>query len=591
LDDQIPLNVRAVLCCCYLLAATSWADYKSPPAQHYVGATERIRGFDPVTASDTTAITAISKVYQGLYEFEYLLRPYEIRPQLAEALPEISADRLTYTIRIKKGIHFADDPCFRGGKGRELVAEDFVYSWKRLADAHNRSTRYFSFEGKIVGLDDYRKKSTTQRVSGDEPLEGLKAIDRYTLQIRLVEPYPQLRYVLTQSESFAVPREAVEYYGEEFLNHPVGTGPFVLHDWKWRNYRIEFARNPNYHDDFYPTRGAPGDREKGLLDDAGKRLPLLDRVTQYVISEDSTAWLMFLNGQLGLSSVSRDNFDAVLTPARGLTPDMTARGIWMSKDPEMFTTYIGFNMDDPVVGKNKQLRQALSCAVNRDAWVRFFNERHIPAKGPIPPGVPGYDADRPPAHGFDLERARRLLAEAGYPGGVDPKTGKRLLLTIELPGASDPQQRQAVDLLASFFDKIGVELRLSYNNWPEFLKKIERRQAQMWQIGWIIPYPDALNFLLLFYSKNASPGPNDTNYNNPAFDKLFERARVMDDSPQRTELYRQMAALAMEDAPWICLSHPLAFELIQPWLKNYKHHDCPYPNAKYYRVDPAPMKH
>jgi ABC-type transport system substrate-binding protein len=583
--------VRTALCLACLLAASAHAAYQSPMHFGYVGATERIRGFDPVTSSDTTAIAAISKIYQGLYEMEYLARPYGIRPMLAEAMPEVSPDRLRYTIRIKKGVYFTDDPCFAGGKGRELTAEDFVYSWKRLADAHNRSTRYFSFEGRIVGLDEYHEKSTKQRMSYDEPVEGLKALDRFTLQIRLKDPYPQLSFVLTQAESFAVPREAVEFYGEEFLNHPVGTGPFVLHDWKWRNYRIEFARNPHYHADFYPTRGEPGDREKGLLEDAGKALPLLDTVTQYVIQEDSTAWLMFLNGELGLSAVSRDNFDVVLTPTRGLTPEMKARGIWLSKDPEMYDTYIGFNMNDPVLGPNKKLRQALACAVDHDKWVKFFNDRHLPAKGPIPPNVPGYDPDSPPAYPFDLERARRLIAEAGYPDGLDPKTRKRLLLTIELPNASDPQQRQSADLLASFFEQIGVDLRLSFNNWPEFLKKLERRQAQMWQIGWIIPYPDAINFLLLFYSKNASPGPNDTNYNNPAYDKLYEQARVMEDSPERTALYQRMAAMVVEDAPWIFMTHPLAFELVQPWLKNYKHHDCPYPNAKYYRVDPTLMKH
>ena len=257
----------------------------------------------------------------------------------------------------------------------------------------------------------------------------------------------------------------------------------------------------------------------------------------------------------------------------------------------MYDTYIGFNMGDPVVGSNKKLRQALAYAVDHDTWVKFFNDRHLPAKGLIPPNVPGYDADSLPVYPFDVERARRLMAEAGYADGVDPKSGKRLVLTMELPNASDPQQRQSADLMASFFEKLGVDLRLSFNNWPEFLKKLERRQAQMWQIGWIIPYPDAINFLLLFYSKNASPGPNDTNYNNPAYDKLYEQARVMDDSPERTELYKRMAAMVVNDAPAIFLTHPLSYELVQPWLKNYKHHDCPYPNAKYYRVDPALMKH
>jgi ABC-type transport system substrate-binding protein len=554
------------------------------------GVTDRIRGFDPVTASDVTAIAAISKVYEGLYEIEYLVRPYRVRPMLAESLPEISPDRVTYTIHIKRGVRFADDPCFPGGRGRELTAEDFVYSWKRLADTNNRSTRYFSLEGRIVGLDEYHEKSIHQRVSYDEPVEGLQALDRHTLRIKLKDPYPQLTYVLTQGETFAVPREAVEYYGQEFLNHPVGTGPFVLHNWHWRNYRIEFVRNPTYHGDTYPTQGEAGDKEKGLLDDAGKPLPLLDRVTEYVIADDSTAWLKFLVGDLAMSPISRGNFGAVVTPQRDLTPEMKGRGIRLDVAPEMSIFYVGFNMDDPVVGPNKKLRQALACAVDHEKWVAFYNHRQIPAKGPIPPNLAGYDSQAPPAYPFNLSLARRLLAEAGYPDGRDPKTGRRLTLTLEMPNANDPQQRQSADLLASFFDAIGVELRVNYNNWPEFLKKTERRQAQTFFVGWIIPYPDAINFLLLFYSPNASPGPNDSNYHNPEYDRLYERARVMDDTPERAELYRGMAALVIDDCPWIFLTHPLSFRLLQPWLGNYKYHDCPYPNAKFYKVDPSHTK-
>jgi oligopeptide transport system substrate-binding protein len=556
-----------------------------------LGTTDRIRGFDPVTASDVYSVAAINKVSEGLYEFEYLVRPYRVRPLLAAAMPEISQDRLTYTISIKKGVRFGDDPCFSGGKGRELTAEDFVYSWKRLADARNRSTRYFSLEGRIVGLDEFRAKSTREKVSYEEPVEGLQALDPHTLRIKLKAPYPQLSYVLTQTETFALPREAVEYYGAEFLNHPVGTGPFVLREWRWRNYRVEYARNPNYHGDTYPSEGEPGDKPNGLLDDAGKRLPLVERVTEYIIADDSTAWLKFLAGDLPMSAISRDNFSAVINQAHELTPELKARGIRLDRSPELATFYIGFNMEDAVVGRNRKLRQALACVVDHDTLVKFYNERVLPAKGILPPGLPGYDAAAPAAYPFDLSRAKRLLAEAGYADGRDPQTGRRLTLSFDLPQANDAQERQSTELLASFFAKIGVELRPTFNNWPEFLKKLERKQCQMYRLGWIIPYPDAINFFDLFYGPNEEPGPNDSNYKNPEFDALFEKARVMDDSPKRTELYRQMEARIIEDCPYIFLTHPLSYRLIQPWLKNYKYHDCPYPNTKFYKVDPALMKH
>jgi ABC-type transport system substrate-binding protein len=396
--------------------------------------------------------------------------------------------------------------------------------------------------------------------------------------------------VLTQTETFAVAREAVEYYGAEFLNHPVGTGPFIHHEWRWRSYRIEYARSPTYHGDTYPTEGEPGDREKGLLDDAGKPLPLLDRVTDYIIADDSTAWLKFLAGDLAMSPISRDNFNAVISQERELTPEMKARGIRLDVAPELATFYIGFNMEDPVVGPNKKLRQALACAVDLGKWVKFYNDRQIAAKSILPPGLAGYDASAPPAYAFDLQRAKRLLAEAGYPDGRDPKTGRRLTLNFDLPTASDPQERQSTDLLASFFAQIGVDVKPSYNNWPEFLKKLERKQCQMYRLGWIIPYPDALNFFSLFYGPNESPGPNESNYKNVEFDKLYERAEVMEDTPERTALYKQMDAMVVRDCPYIFLTHPLSYRLLQPWFKNYKYHDCPYPNTKFYKVDPAFMK-
>ena len=576
--------LRAVVSLLWFTAVSAFAAVESPREGRYVSSTERIRGFDPITASDTTAIAAICKVHEGLYEYEYLVRPYQLKPMLAAGLPEISADRLTYTIRLKKGVHFADDPCFAGGKGRELTAEDFVYSIKRLADIKNLSTRFFSLEGRIAGLDAYRAQSAKRAVSYDEPVDGLRALDRYTIQIKLKEPYPQLPYVLTQSETFPVAREAVEYYGKEFLNHPVGNGPFRLKSWRWRNYRIEFERSPTYHGDTYPTRGAPGDREKGLLEDACKPLPLLDRVTQYVIADDSTEWLMFLSGKLAASGISRQNFDAVITPQQELTPALKARGIWLDKSPRLATFYIGFNMEDPVVGPNKKLRQALACSVNLDQLAEFYNHRVLPAKGFLPPGVPGNGFGLPHLFAYDLDRAKRLLAEAGYPDGKDPKTGRRLTLTIELPTAADPEERQSGELLASFFNAIGVELRLSYNNWPEFLKKMERKQCQMYRVGWVVDNPDAYYFLLVYYGKNLAPGPNYSNYVSPEFDRLFERARVMEDSPERTALYRKMEALMAEDCSSIFLMHPLAYGLFQPWLKNYKYHDRPYSNVKYYRV-------
>ena len=561
----------------------------APGEMVFYGETSRIRGFDPVKAGDVASSIAASKIYEGLLQYAYLDRPYHVEPLLAESMPEISPDGLTYTFKIRRGIYFQDDPCFKatGGKGRELVAEDFVYAIKRIADMKNASTGFWAFNDRIVGLDDWRNRS-----AGPEPtdygsdVEGLRAPDPYTLQIELKRPYPQLLWILTMHYAFAIPREAVEFYKTEFVNHPVGTGPFILKTYR-QNYRYEFVRNPKWAEtgrvDTYPLKSASDDGTP-LMEDAGKPIPFIDRIVQYIVEDSTTAWLMFLTGQFESSGVGRDNWDAVITPERQLTPDLRKKGIRLLSAPTLDLFYIGFNMDDPVVGRNKKLRQAMTCAFNTDEYIRFYNGRITRPNGPIPPGVAGY-VDRPSPFPFDLDRAKKLLAEAGYPEGKDPATGRRLQLALELGSADNPEFRQAAELFASFMDKIGVVIKPSYNNWPTFLEKMERRQAQLFSLGWVADYPDAENFLQLFYGPNSSPGPNHANYANAEFDRMYEQVREMQDTPERTGIYQQMADIVVEDCPWIFTSNPLSYGLHHHWVENYKFHDFPYGMVKYYKID------
>ncbi len=556
------------------------------------GVTSRIRGFDPVKAGDVASAMAISRIYEGLLQYAYLRRPYALEPCLADGMPEVSPDGLTYTFLVRKGIYFQDDPCFQttGGRGRELTAGDFVFAIKRVADSKNGSTGYWAFNDRIAGLDEFRAASGGEKPTDyGRPVEGLAAPDARTLVIRLKRPYPQLLWILTMQYAFAVPHEAVEHYGADFVNHPVGTGPYRLAGWR-KNYRLEFVRNPKWAEtgrlERYPASGAADDAAQGLLADVGKRLPLIDRVVQHVIGDTSTLWFLFLKGRLELSGISRDNWNAVITADRTLHRDLAERGIRMFASPVLETYYIGFNMDDPVVGTNRFLRQAMACAFDSETYVRFYNHRVIRAQGPVPPGIAGFEEQRSPFP-YDLERARRLLAEAGYPGGLDPETGRRLVLSLDVGNANDPEVRASVELFADFMDRIGVRITAVYNNWPMFLERIERRQVQLYRLGWVADYPDAENFLQLFYGPNSSPGPNHSNYRNPSFDALYEKARVLADSPERTALYRRMADLVAEDAPWIFEQHPLSYALAQPWLKNYKPHDFPYGMGKYYGLDTA----
>jgi oligopeptide transport system substrate-binding protein len=551
------------------------------------GQTSRIKGLDPARAGDVASSAIIGRIYEGLLEYAYLDRPYHLQPMLASAMPDISADGRIYTFHIRKGIFFQDDPCFPGGKGRELTAEDFVYSIKRIADLKNASSGYWAFNGRIVGLDEFRVASAGGTPTAyDAPVEGLSAPDRYIFQIKLKESYPQLLWVLAMHYAFAVPREAVEFYGSGFVNHPVGTGPYILEKWK-HNYRIEFVRNPKWAEtgriETYPSTGTESARSAGLLDDAGRQLPFVDRIVQYVVDDAATSWMMFLAGQFSYSSISRDNWDAVIKPDSGLVEELKNQGVELLSSPTLNLYYIGFNLDDPVVGKNKKLRQALSCAFEPALLVQYYNGRVTPIYGPLPDPLAGFKPN-PTTYSYNLEKAKQLLAEAGYPEGIDPATGRRLELTLELGGAT-PDVRQVVDLMAGMFDKVGVVLKASYNNWPAFLDKMDRRQAQMFQLGWVADYPDAENFLQLFYSANASPGPNHANYANSQFDRLYEQMRIMLPGPEKDRLCEQMADIIIEDCPWIFMYQPMDFAVIHDWLKNYSLHDFPYTMVKYRRVD------
>lgn len=549
--------------------------------------TLRVRGFDPAREGDVTSAQAIQRIYEGLVQISYLDRPYRVEPLLAEALPEISPDGLTATFRLRPGIHFQDDPCFPGGRGREVTAGDFVYSFKRIADRKVLSSGWWAFQGRIRGLDAFREASAgPEPTDYGLPVEGLQAMDDRTLRIVLEKPYPQLLWVLALHYGSVVAREAVQHYGDRFGSHPVGTGPYVLAAWT-RNYRMEFVRNPKWREtgrsDRYPARGGEGDEAAGLLRDAGQSLPLIDRIVSYVVADPATQWLMFLTGQLDESDIARDNWSVVVDGAGQLVPELRDRRISLSVTPQLRITYIGLNMDDPVLGRNKALRQALTCAFNSDEWVKLNNGRVRRATGPIPGSLEGHEAGYDPFP-FDLARARRLLEEAGYPGGLDPATGRRLELTLELGRADDLELRQSAELFAAFMDRVGIVVRLNANNGPAYYEKLERRQAQMFYLSWIGDYPDAENFLQCFYGPNSSPGPNRANYVNPEFDRLFEQARSLPDAPARTALYRQMARLVMEDAPWIFAAEPLVYTLQQARLLNRKPHMFSYGMEKYYRL-------
>ena len=556
----------------------------------------KIQTMDPANIGDVPSDEVGREFFETLYYYHYLKRPYQMVPQLAAAMPEISEDGCTYTIPIRQDVYFHDDPCFPEGKGRRLTAHDFAYAIKRIANVKTLSQNWWIFDERIIGLNEFREYTKYYTIEGQRfvkpwqiddsvPVEGLQAPDDFTLQIKLTKPWPQLVLWLGHIASAPVAREAVEYYHDDVRSHPVGTGAYIMKTWNKGSY-IEAVRNPNYRLDFYPTEGMPEDAATGRLADAGKQVPFIDRIIWRIIEEDQSRWLMLMRGRIDLNTIPKDNFGQAIAFGKTLTDEMTQRGIQLQDDVEPDVFYLGFNMNDPLLGQNKSLRYAINYAIDREKYIDLlFNGRGVVAHGFISPAMADYDPNVAQySHSrLDLDEARRCLKEAEkIIGGPIPS------LTLAVSG-TDTTYRQIGEFIQRNLHEIGLDVQLDMFDWPTFLEKMKKNQLQLYMAGWQADYPDTESFLEVFYSKNA-PWPNSSQYSSPEFDALFERISVMPESPQRTELYRQAEQIVMKDMPVSFIFHRIAYVLYYDWLENFKINayksDCLGGGfAKYWKID------
>jgi ABC-type transport system substrate-binding protein len=547
----------------------------------------KVQTLDPSNARDIYSALIVSQMCESLYVYHYLKRPYQLIPLLAESMPQISADGLVYTIRIKKGIRFQDDPCFAAGKGRELKASDFVYAFKRIANIRYASQNWSIFQDRIAGLDAFREYTKQFKRESDvdysREVEGFRTLDDYTLQIRLTKPWPQiLDLALNDYCTSPIAKEAVDYYGEDIVAHPVGTGPYKLATWQRSSY-IELMRNKNWRGELYPSEGEPEDKKNGLLDDAGKPVPFADRIIFRIIEEDQPNWLLFMRGQLDAAGIPKDNFEkAIAVGQRDLTESMKARNIQLSIYNDPSTFWIGFNLKDPVLGSNLPLRKAICRAIDRQKFIDVLaNGRLQVAHSLIGPGLNSYDPNIA-QYGYskyDVAEAKKLLEEARrIHGGPIPK------LVLAIPG-TDTFYRQTGQFLQRQFEQAGLKLEADYMDWPTYQEKQNKGQCQMFISGASASCPDAIDFLDMFTIKNFAPGSNKFYYSNPNFEELFAKVEVMQNTPERLELYRKLEHIVLDDYPAVFLTHRKMFALNHHWYKNYKPVVFGYGFLKYHRVD------
>jgi oligopeptide transport system substrate-binding protein len=578
----------AALAASLALAAT--AALAQAPKVLRVARTSQFDTLDPPQQFDGNTIELISLVYSGLMRYVYLERPYKVEPDLLDGMPELSADGLTYTMRLRKGVRFHDDACFAGGQGRELTADDVLYSLRRFADARINTKGWSVLEGKVAGLDAYRAATAQPGASDDAlarmPVEGLKKVDAHTLTIRLAHPDPRFLDSLAIMNTAIVPMEAVKAYGAQFGTHPVGTGPFMLKQAD-RKGVLRFTRYPRYHG-VYPSAGAPGDAERGLLKDAGRRLPLVDVVEMPLIEEAQPRVLRFLKGEFEWTGLDRANFSKMARRAPDgsfqLQPPYAERfGIYATLVGDVNDVIV--NMKDPLLGGNKALRQALAYLVDTQAEIDVLrNGRGRKLRSLVPTETPGNERDTGAAYySYDVARAKELLVKAGFPGG---KGLPALTVHSANPTADGHNQ---IDLMRAKAAAAGVQLKGQFADWPATLKAVQSSNFQLALMGWSPGPPDAgANFFML-YGKNLPPGINFSSFVNADFDRAFVAARYMADGPERLALIRTMNEIVREEVPVIITYESIAVGLTQKWLRNFKRNPLT-PEFMYLDVDMAMQK-
>ncbi len=546
--------------------------------------------FDPPsTNSDFYSSTILSQILEAPLTYDYLARPVQLVPNTAEALPRIEEGGRRITLRIKPGIFFADDPAFKGSPRlnaqgrRELTAEDYVYAIKRFYDPRYASSDLYLFEAaKLLGLSELRQQALQQKkpFNYDAPVEGVRALDRYTLQLRMADPDPRWHFNLAMPAiTGAVAREVVEHYGKDIGAHPVGTGPFRLAQWR-RASRIVLERSPDYRQRVYEGQPADEPIAQAIAQQLqGRALPLVDRIEVDIVEEAQPRWLSFLQGDFDWMAVP-PAFAPLAVPGGQLAPFLRKKGVQLQTHLQAVMAMHYFAMEDPVVGgytpEKVALRRAISLAYDEPADIRLL--RHgmaIPAQSTIAPHTFGYEEDyRSEMSAYDPARAKALLDIYGYldrdgDGWRESPTGHPLVLRIA--SLASQEDRAANELWKRSLNAVGLKVVFEVSTWPELLKKTRTGGLQIWGFRWSAQSPDGGFYLSIAYGPNAGDA-NDPRFALPAFDRLYEQQRRLPDGPERMALMRQAKNLLVAYMPYKAHRHDIVATLLQPWLKHYWMH-------------------
>ncbi|NNP68464.1 ABC transporter substrate-binding protein [Acinetobacter sp. Ac_5812] len=543
-------------------------------------------GFDMVKTFNFYSGNVADVIFERLLQYDYLANPVKLVPSTAESLPVIEKNGQVYIFKIKPGIYFTDDPAFKG-KRRELVAEDYVYSIKRILDPQNHASAFSFIDNKIVGanaLVDQAKK--TGAFNYDAKIDGVKALDKYTIQFTLTQPDYNFPYILAYSTFGATAREVVEYYKDRLAMHPVGTGPYMLSKYVPRS-KIELVANPDYRGFVWNFKSTGTAWDNQLVKDmSGKQMPQIGKVNISIIEEEQSRWLAFQSKQLDFDKVTSSAIPKVLDQNNQLKAEMQKQGIRLYANKEAEITYSMLNMRDPVVGGNSldkiALRRAIAMSFNVNEYIRILRKgQAVKAEMLVPAGINGHNPNYRSSIGYNPVLANKLLDHFGYKKGPD---GYRKLpndkpLTLKINTESGTSSVMYSELWKKNLDAIGIRADFKVSNFADNLKAATQCQYMMWSGAWHADYPEGENFTQLLYGPNVGRG-NQSCYQSAAYDNLYKQA--MQQAPEkRMPFYEKMSRQIEADGTWILQDTRIRNWLIQPEVQGFKAHPIMNTNWQY----------
>lgn len=583
LNQQMQYWVKGVLAGSLLIssAVSVWAQSPADPHKvlRYVFPVAET-GFDPAGVHDLYSAHVNGSIFETLFTYDYLASPAKLVPRTAVALPEVSADGLTYTIRLQKGIYFAADPVFKGKK-RELTSADYVYTFKRLLDPNLRSPNSWLLDGRILGMDVVLQQAAkTGKFNYDQPVAGLQTPDRYTLVIRLTSPDQNFPMLLAHQPTGAVAREVIEKYRDKagfVMGHPVGTGPYLLTRWTPGS-RIILKANPDFRSFVWNFKASSAEDQKIVKAMQDKKMPQIGEIDIQVMEEGQSRWLSFIKDEIDLFALDGELTVQALQNGK-LKPELAKKGVQLSRITDPSIDYHYWNMQNPVVGgmsKDKiALRRAMAMAFSPENYINILQKGDAERlQAPIPNGVVGYDPNYKSSIPYSVKAANLLLDRYHYKVGADGwrtlPNGKPLQIEMTISGNNARSQQQA-EFWKKTLDSIHIKMSTQSLPFAEALKLEKQCKTMFKSSAWIADYPDADNFMQLFYGKNINV-TNNACVKIPEYDRLYEQTQKMPPSPERDALYRKMSRLLEVYMPVQIIGARYRNVLAQPRVMGFKKH-------------------